>query len=401
MSRHDAIMQETKTSQRGLFGRLRALLRDRSGNFGLTFALLTVPVMTAIGCSFDYVQALNTHRKMQSDLDAAIVAAVQHVGARDDAAIKAEIGKWMDAQAEQKGYYVLNTAGIVIDSSNSTIKASVSATVPTTFLKIVGINSVPVAVQAAVLGGKNSTAKTAFSMYLVLDRSGSMSGQTNTSYTTTCYRNETAKTGAYTCTKVYTKMEALKLAANNLLDQFTTADPEKKYVRTAAVSYDDVMDTPAGLAWGEDHVSTYVNNLSPRNYTDSSKAMQTALAALIATSNASKDENKIHKAMNGVATPKKYIVFMTDGENTKLQNGRVVENPAADTSTKATCDSARTNNVTVFTIAFMAPTNGQNLLKYCATSAENYFPAENTAQLVEAFKIIGATSSKSLVRLTQ
>lgn len=372
---------------------------DRSGNFGLAFALSAVPIMIAIGCSFDYLQASNTHRKMQSDLDAAIVAAVKHVGTKDENTLKAEIADWLEAEAEQKNYYVLDVDSIAIDTTNATITATVSATVPTTFLKIAGIDNVPVSVASSVVGGKTIT-KTAFSMYLVLDHSGSMADPTTTTYTTTCYTNTKNKTGAYSCTKTYTKMEALKLAVDSLMTQLATADPDKKYVRTAAVSYDDKMDTPAALAWGESHVLTYVNNLKPDGLTDSSAATEAAYQALIDTS-AGKDENKIHLAKNGVATPKKYIVLMTDGENTMMLKNRVVDNPAADKATKATCDAARQNNVTVYTIAFMAPTRGQELLKYCATTIEDYFPAESTADLVEAFKTIGETSSNNLVRLTQ
>jgi uncharacterized protein YegL/Flp pilus assembly protein TadG len=365
---------------------LKAMLTDKTGSFALTFALTAVPVMIAIGCSFDYVAALNTHRKMQSDLDAAIVAAVQHVGARDNTAIKAEIGKWLEAEAETKGYYVLNTSGIAIDTSNSTIKATVSATVPTTFLKIAGINSVPVAVTSAVIGGKNSTTKNAFSMYLVLDRSGSMDEATNTSYTTTCYKNEKKKTGAYSCTLFYTKLEALKLAVSDLVTQLATADPDKKYVRTGAVSYNDAMQSPSPLDWGEAAILTYVNALTASGTTDSSAAMAKAYSSLILAA-----EDSLHEQKNG-QTPSKYIVFMTDGANN-------VSN--ADTKTRATCDLARTKGVRIYSIAFMAPTAGQTLLKYCATTTDDYFPAENAAQLIEAFKLIGETSAKTSLRLTQ
>jgi hypothetical protein len=160
------------------------------------------------------------------------------------------------------------------------------------------------------------------------------------------------------------------------------------------------MDTPTGFSWGEDQALTYVNNLQPAGMTDSSVAMATAYQALIDTT-AGKDENKIHFAKNGVANPKKYIVFMTDGENTKWNGYTVVDNPEADASTKATCDAARKNNVTVYTIAFMAPARGQALLQYCATTADDYFAAESTAQLVDAFKSIGESSSDNLIRLTQ
>jgi Flp pilus assembly protein TadG/uncharacterized protein YegL len=391
MFSRDENAHEAQDNKRNIWAGLKALLRDRAGNFGLTFALTTVPVMIAVGCSFDYVQALNTHRKMQSDLDAAIVAAVQHVGAKDQAALKKEIGYWLEAEAETKGYYTLNVDGIVIDTANSTIKASVSATVPTTFLKIAGINSVPVTVAAAVLGGKSSTVVThnAFSMYLVLDRSGSMADPTNSTYTTTCYKNESKKTGPYTCTKTYAKIEALKLAVGDLMGKLTSADPETKYVRTAAVSYNDQMQTPTPLAWGTSAVLTYVSGLTASGQTNSSTAMAAAYTALT-----NGGEEKAHASKNGDSTPEKYIVFMTDGANTSS---------SYDTSTKATCDKARNAKpqVRIYTIAFMAPAQGQTLLKYCATSLTDYFPAENTGDLVNAFQVIGETSSKTLTRLTQ
>ena len=370
-----------------IWSSLAALFRDRSGNFGLIFAISIVPVLIAVGCSLDYVLAMNTHRKMQADLDAAIVAAVQHVGTKDQAALKKEIGYWLAAEAEQKGYYVLNIDGIAIDAANATIAAKVSATVPTTFLKIAGINNVPVSIQSAVLGGKSTNVVThnALSMYLVLDRSGSMSELTNTSYTTTCYKKKVP----YTCTMYYTKIEALKLAVGQLMTKLSTADPDMKYVRTAAVSYNDQMQTPTPPAWGTTAVSTYVTGLTATGQTNSSGAMATAFATLT-----NGDEEKAHKAKNGNAKPEKYIVFMTDGANTSQ---------AYDTSTKATCDKARNAipQVRIYTIAFMAPAQGQALLKYCATSAADYFEAENTADIVNAFQVIGQSSTKSLTRLTQ
>jgi len=82
---------------------------------------------------------------------------------------------------------------------------------------------------------------------------------------------------------------------------------------------------------------------------------------------------------------------MTDGANNV--NG-------ADAKTKQYCDKARADNITVYSIAFMAPPQGQSLLRYCATTSAEYFSAENTAELVAAFKLIGQNATKVLVRLT-
>jgi Flp pilus assembly protein TadG/uncharacterized protein YegL len=373
---------------------MRSFATDRSGTFALMFAITSVPVLIALGCSFDYVQALNAHRRMQTAIDAALVAAVKDVGTDDDNALKLRVTEWVNAAAAPGSTYILNADGVSIDRTKSTIVASVSTTVPTSFLRIVGINQIPVSVKSGVAGGSTVT-KSAFSMYLVLDRSGSMKDPTTTSYTTTCYTNNNNKTGAYSCTKVYTKIEALKLAVTNLTTQLAQADPQNKYVRMAAVSYNGSMQTPTPLNWGESAVQTYVSALTPTSSTNSSTAMATAYSALSGTS-----EDQIHLAKNGVTNPKKYIVFMTDGENTMPNNSSQI-NVAADTSTKATCDAARTAGITVYTIAFMAPQHGQDLLRYCATTSADYFSAESTADIVNAFSSIGESSSQNLVRLTQ
>lgn len=380
-----------KKCDKSLRSTISSLWRDRSGNFALMFALCSVPVVVALGCSVDYVQAINTHRRMQSALDAALVAAVKEVGTKDSTALKTEIANWLEAESVQKGYYVLNTNTIAIDATNSTIKASVTATVPTTFLKIAGVNNVPVAVTSAVAGGPDSISKNAFSMYLVLDRSGSMDEDTKTTYTTTCYTIPLWKWGAYTCTKKYKKIEALKLAVGSLMGQFSTSDPDTKYVRTGAVAYDLEMYGNVALAWGEEATLNFVNTLTADGGTNSSDAFKLAYESVTAAT-----EITAHKNKNG-QTPAKYIVFMTDGDNNKdKQNG-----DSYDINTKYWCDQARTNGVGVYTIAFMAPKKGQDLLKYCATTAENFFAAEDTSDLVDAFKIIGETSSKTIVRLTQ
>lgn len=358
---------------------------DRQGNIAMTFAIVSVPLLVAIGSAIDYGRALNLHREMQGALDAALVAAVKEIGVKDDAAIKAQIADWLAAEASVAGSYSLATDKIVIDSTGSGVTARVEADMDTTFMQIIGKKSIPLGVQATVVGGKDVTTKNAFSMYFVLDRSGSMDESTNTSYTATCYWGG----WAYKCTKYYTKMQALKLASADLLSQFVKADPDSKYVRTGAVSYDTIMDPPTPLAWGTSAALTYINALYSRNTTNSGEAFQKAYDSLMVTGLQS--EEKVHEAKNGIKTPSKYIVFMTDGANNV--NG-------ADAKTKQYCDKARTAKIKVYSIAFMAPTQGQALLKYCATTAADYFPAENTAELVAAFELIGQTAAKTLVRIT-
>ncbi|UVC09846.1 VWA domain-containing protein [Rhizobium sp. TH2] len=351
----------------------------------MAFAIISVPLLGGMGVAFDYTMALNTHREMQSSLDAALVAAIKQIEAKnkDEKSIRAHMENWLAAEAQSGSKYKLDTNSIVIDFGGQDITATAQATVPTSFLKILGVDTVPVSVQASVLGGADIVTKTAFSMYLVLDRSGSMDYPTTTAYTTTCMN---ASNKPYICTKVYKKIEALKLATSDLLTQFVDVDPDLKYVRTGGVSYNNAMQTPSDLNWGTSAILQYVNALTATGTTNSGEAMEEAYESL-----KDSDEDKAHKDKNGTKKPDKYIVLMTDGENNV--NG-------ADAKTKKYCDKAKTQKMTVYSIAFMAPAAGEALLKYCATSSAHYFSADNTKELVAAFKLIGATAAKTLVRLT-
>eukprot|EP01032_Pedospumella_encystans_P036333 gene36333-41110_t len=145
------------------------------------------------------------------------------------------------------------------------------------------------------------------------------------------------------------------------------------------------MQSPVAFDWGTTKVQSYVQALTATGGTDSSDAMARAHTDIIKSS-----EDTAHKTKNG-QVPSKFIIFMTDGDNNYS---------SADTKTKATCDSAKTDGVQIFTVAFMAPSKGQALLQYCASSTSHYYDAQNAAELVAAFKEIGDKAVEASTRLT-
>lgn len=70
-----------------------------------------------------------------------------------------------------------------------------------------------------------------------------------------------------------------------------------------------------------------------------------------------------------------------------------------DTQLQSMCALAKANGVTVYGIAFEAPTSGQTQISSCATSAAHYFKAAGAVQIRTAFKSIA--SNISHLRLTQ
>lgn len=184
-----------------------------------------------------------------------------------------------------------------------------------------------------------------------------------------------------------TRLDALKSASTELFSQFETADPTHTYVRTGVVSYHSYLDDYSDMEWGTSSADEFVQDTDDGGGTASTNAFKWAYDEL-KSSNAT--ETNAHSAKNG-QTPDRFILFMTDGNN---------NNSSDDTSTKSYCDDAKDDGITVYSVAFDAPSGGQALLEYCATSSSHYYDPETAEELITAFENIGTASAKTLTRLT-
>jgi Flp pilus assembly protein TadG len=147
------------------------LLANRQGNIALTFGLVAMPMLLGVGISIDYVRAYNTRVKMQSDLDAALIASVKKVDTLNDDQIKQEVAKWFAAQAnDNQTSYRLLLDSMVISKTNKSIQAVATGVMPTTFLGLANIPSINVSVVTTVAGPASSY----LNVYIVLDKSASM-----------------------------------------------------------------------------------------------------------------------------------------------------------------------------------------------------------------------------------
>jgi len=417
------------TEKQGILSRL---LKDRLGNFGMMTALLLPVLLGAGGISIDLTKMMMTKNRLQDASDSAALAAASAL-ANDNMSIddaKKLALEFLKTQMQSGGASPgdpdsADTGGEEEDTNayaSSLIQIDETSTVGTGKSWVINVSAnyeMPLnpltrllvkdktTISASTTAESATESKSALSMFLVLDRSGSMSFKTGdiASRTVGC-KNWTESNWGQDIKETkpcyVRKIGALKSAVANLTSQLNIADPEKELVRTAAVSYNDQMQTETLLDWGTTAASNYVNALptEPTGGTDSHAAFATALDKLAPADASKETEITAHKDKNG-QVPTKYIIFMTDGENTAYDGRSSDANgKKSDTETKASCDKARTAKVEVFTVAFMAPTRGQTLLKYCATTQANYFEASNMTQLVAAFKAIGEKAVAAVARLT-
>ena len=378
----------------------RDFLKNRKGNLSIIAAIVLPVGLAAAGMAIDMSKMVASRTALQNAADAAALAAASAL-ANDDISttqaeamatdfVKGQMANHIDAPVGDEKAFDFSSCTDVDVSEQATVGTAKKYTVKvatcydvkySTLSAFMGRTSGRVSVASTTQSSTES--KNALSMYLVLDRSGSMAEYTNTvsgSYQCRYGRKTT------TCYTYYDKITALRMAATNLMDQLTKADPDKMFVRTAAVSYNSAMQTPGNLAWGVAATKTYISNLLADGGTDSGLAFKTAYNAVKATT-----EDTLHMAKNG-QVPSKYIVFMTDGDNNYT---------TADTETKKWCDAAKLAGIEVYSVAFMAPTRGQQLLSYCATTSSHYFKAEDAEELNAAFEYIGERATATATRLTQ
>lgn len=388
-----------------------ALAGNRQGNFGLMAALLLPVLLASGGVAIDVTNMMMAKNHLQDATDSAALAASSALANESASMAQAKLmamefvttqmQNWKSSGMSPEELAAFNEAfskGTSIEiieqkaalgnakSYNVTVKSKFDLSL-NGMTRLLGRDTTEIAAVSKSIG--SSEAKNALSMYLVLDQSGSMAELTNT-----VNRDKpTKKCNGKTCPNYLSKIASLKLATASLLTQLQTADPTSTLVRTGAVSYSTDMLPPIDLDWGQTKVMTYVNALPASGSTDSSDAIEEAYQAL-----KDSDEDKAHLNKNG-QVPKKFIVFMTDGDNNVYQNKS--SNTGADTATKKTCVNAKKDGIEVYTVAFMAPSRGQGLLKSCATTGNHYFSAENAEELTAAFKYIGEKAANMSVRLTQ
>jgi Flp pilus assembly protein TadG len=168
---------------RTLLDLIRRFGGDSRGNVVLTFAICTVPLLTAVGAGADYSLATRMKAKLQSAADAAAVASISEHSPGFIAASQMSTNGSVAAgvtdannifsgiMATITGYTNLTKTSTVTKTGAAlTSSVTFSAQVPTTFMTLVGFSTMTVTGSSNV----SSTLPLYLDFYLALDVSGSM-----------------------------------------------------------------------------------------------------------------------------------------------------------------------------------------------------------------------------------
>lgn len=128
-----------------LLRQIEALLKAENGQMSVMFALLVIPMVGAVGAGVDYSHANSVKTMLQAALDSALLA-----GAKDASTNwKTVAGDTFNANLSLKASIV---AAPTFTVANAIYSGTATASVPTNFMGVMGIHSMPVTVRASVGG---------------------------------------------------------------------------------------------------------------------------------------------------------------------------------------------------------------------------------------------------------
>ncbi|MDH6268577.1 Flp pilus assembly protein TadG [Rhizobium sp. SG_E_25_P2] len=228
---------------------LRQFINSRDGNFALLFAIVFVALVGAVGASIDYARAYNIRSEMQTDIDAAVLFAASKMEDLSEDELKAAILKWIavntstqssvdmtDEELKNNEAYTASADLIDIDYDASTITATVTVAVPTTFMRILGVDSVNVSVSSqSTVGGDSSY----INVYIVLDKSASMLLPSTTAGQTTMLKKASCVFACHTgnnysiavANNVTLRTDVQLDAVETLLDLIDDGDATETYIK--------------------------------------------------------------------------------------------------------------------------------------------------------------------------
>lgn len=341
---------------KNIWGRV---VSDIHGTFAAFTAVSLMGVILCVGGAMDLAELTKAKSRLQDTVDTASLAGA--IIARRDEQFRYEAAE----KSLMINIALADTGGlseapvIVFNDALREISVTAKTWYKPRFMGMVGMPAMTI----------TANSKTGFavekvdpiSVMLVLDISGSM---------------------AQSSSDGQVKIDTLKTAVSDLFQTlYDTSENQSLLLdnlRTGAVSYSSYIRSTHSLARGYSHTVNHANWLWAIGGTNSSSAMQYAHSRMVS-----------EKANHG-SNWRGYILFMTDGENNQ---------PSSDTQTLTTCTQIRNQDITLYTVAFDAPQQGQDLLSACANDPDNYYESNGSDDLNQAFRQIGAEISTPVVRI--
>ncbi len=193
----------------------RKVSRDRSGNIALGFAGASLALLTAAGGAVDLTDYMMARRNLQNEVDRAALYAGNKVDLTNTTPPATQVQTYF-TKTYDSSFGALKSV-TTTDIENGIVVTAV-ATLPTAFLKIIGIDQLTATASATVTWGDRS-----IEVALVLDNTGSMADSN--------------------------KLSNLITAATGLVDFLKTKATASKFIKFSVVPFSNFVNV--GTTWSK------------------------------------------------------------------------------------------------------------------------------------------------------
>ena len=423
--------------QREMWSRFK---KDTRGNFALVWAFGLTATLTAMGAGIDFSTAsrVTTTSQAAADQIALHSAIFYSTHQRTPETNEEGFRHGTVYRGDDAGYNFPNSVRggnrgvkfrVLYDEDNGEVSVDVYGRVNTAFMSMFNqdFKTLPFSSQATAKF-KEVELKNPASITLVLDNSGSMAWDDKPAECENVWIS--TRFGGYweeQCESpagAERRIDGLTQSVNEFMDILDgyvgdQAVTGKRVLRTGMIPYDDqiISNREVDMDWGTIS-SSDVDRMSPSGATNSSPPISRAWDWL-------QDENDIHEAETGEDNPLRYMIFMTDGQNSAArqwftqagtnywrgiqctrnrwnnycyyiyrdgssqpnvegaygwQEGELIS--PSDRDSKNTCAAMKSQGVRVFTIGF-ALEPGTYLTNYRETFNNNSYAADDTRDITE------------------
>ncbi len=391
-----------------LSGLRRRFAQETSGTIAILFALSVLPVFVSIGLAIDGARGYSTKSKFGAVLDGAALATAKTMRDRDladeEALAMADRFVRLHMQRDLANSITTDDVTIVVDRAANTIKVDATAFVANHFGSMVNMPRFEVSQSATA-----SFAVKEVELGMMLDVSGSMGefgkiGDLQTavgSLLDTLFPDNGSRfksrvgiapfstsvnVGAYAAIAKGTGLGSGCVTERTGSSAFSDAPPMNGF-KFGSAATECPVNSILPLTDRKTDLSSAVSALSPNGATAGH------LGAAWAWYLVSPSWSSIWPA---ASTPKPYgdpkvvkaVLLMTDGMfNTEYEAGL---NGTSAAQAASLCQNIKAQGVTVYTVAFQAPTEVLPVLRNCATTPAHAYDARDASALNTAFSKIAS-----------
>lgn len=281
---------------------------DRSGSVAILFSVILAPLVMMVGAATDYARVVASRAKLQSSVDAAVLAAGLDLSGASDGALQIKARAAVES-AFPAGSPV-RVSNVALNTVNNVIVVTVDAETTTNFGGFFGVSRIATRTTAAVPKQTGRKMDVDFlldasaSMGLAATAAGRDQLRAAVGCAFACHHPEGGQTisnlQAAQNLGILTRLDVLKSAVGSMIGRLAATQGPRDQYRVAIDTFDDALVRAVPLTTNLATAQQFIQNYRLGGNTSFSGAMPLF-------------DGDVGSQGDGYSTPRKFAIIVTDG----------------------------------------------------------------------------------------